>query len=285
MNELGKFEKALESFNNVLKLAPKEVDAWKHKAFVLRKLGKLKKAIECYNKVLEINHTDNFAILNKRIVLARLVKPNIVFEINEFISLKLSNKITLLYLNNEYFAQCMRLFINISLKNINQYDSVNSIDEAAEIYEKTVMYGEMFDGEHGLEPENISPQICPEEEFWAHCSNMQAWVENDYDTRILHSNIAFPLLKALSDVGDRIARRVFKDEIAERFSSEYKAVMVYLIKEGYLNYLSKSERLTLYESIGLDWLINTFMDEEDADIVDFCNTIRILNLNKNRKQK
>ena len=34
--------------------------------------------------------------------------------------------------------------------------------------------------------------------------------------------------------------------------------------------------VTLYESVGLDWLINTFMNEEDADIVDFCGTIRIL---------
>lgn len=278
-NTLGKLEEALESFDNALKWDPEYVDAWKNKAYTLRKLGNLEEAIECYDKVVKINPNDNFAILNRKVVRAQILKPDIVVELNEFITLKLSNTITLLYLNNEYFAQCMRLYINIPLKDVVQYDSINSIDEAAEIYEKTLMYGELFQGEHGIEPLKTTPQIRPEEEFWAHRSNMQAWIENDYDTRILHSNIAFPLLKALSDAGDRVARRVFKDEIAERFSSGYKAVMVYLIIEGYLNHLTESEKITLYESVGFDKLIKTFKDDEDPDIVEFCKTIRIFKKN------
>ncbi|MBN2150785.1 MAG: tetratricopeptide repeat protein [Candidatus Lokiarchaeota archaeon] len=54
------------------------------------------------------------------------------------------------------------------------------------------------------------------EEVLAHASNIQAWAEHDYNTRILHSNIAFPLLKALAIAGDVKAGRIFEAEIVER---------------------------------------------------------------------
>ncbi|GAH27524.1 unnamed protein product, partial [marine sediment metagenome] len=58
--------------------------------------------------------------------------------------------------------------------------------------------------------------ITPEQEFWAHCSNLQTWAEHHYDTRLLHSNISFPLLRRLTEAGDPVAKQFFKDEIAER---------------------------------------------------------------------
>lgn len=27
-------------------------------------------------------------------------------------------------------------------------------------------------------------------EYWGHCSNMQVWAENNYDSRLLHRSIA-----------------------------------------------------------------------------------------------
>lgn len=44
-------------------------------------------------------------------------------------------------------------------------------------------------------------------EFWGHCSNLQVWAENNYDTRLLHRNLSSPLLKQLSDLGDSILNR------------------------------------------------------------------------------
>ena len=38
-----------------------------------------------------------------------------------------------------------------------------------------------------------SVDITPKQEFWAHCSNLQTWNENYYDTRLIHTNLAFPL--------------------------------------------------------------------------------------------
>jgi hypothetical protein len=57
------------------------------------------------------------------------------------------------------------------------------------------------------------PQIASAKEiFWGHCSNLQAWVEHGYDTRLLDSRLAFPILKALVRVGDKKARRVLQVE-------------------------------------------------------------------------
>ena len=37
--------------------------------------------------------------------------------------------------------------------------------------------------------------ITPEQEFWEHYSNLQVWYKNDYNTRLLHRNLSFDLLK------------------------------------------------------------------------------------------
>ncbi|MHA1473366.1 MAG: leucine-rich repeat protein, partial [Promethearchaeota archaeon] len=65
--------------------------------------------------------------------------------------------------------------------------------------------------------------------------------ENDYDTRILHRNLAFPLLKRLSDAGDPLAKKKFKEEIALRYSSGHSTVITFLNQSGYLKYLSSEE--------------------------------------------
>lgn len=54
-------------------------------------------------------------------------------------------------------------------------------------------------------------------------------------------NLAFPLLRRLVEAGDPIARRVFKEEIAERFGSGYLNTIIYLIENGYLDYFTGEE--------------------------------------------
>ena len=84
-------------------------------------------------------------------------------------------------------------------------------------------------------------EIPPETEFWAHCSNLQVWYENKYDTCLLHSELAFPLLKRLEEVGDLLAKRRFKEEIAKRFEDGYFPTIEFLLEEGYDEYLSRKE--------------------------------------------
>ncbi len=153
-------------------------------------------------------------------------------KINEFITLKIENKQVSIYVGNKKVAVCTSLILNISTEHIGDLEKIDSIDEAAEVLN------------HDLESQNRI-KIPLETEFWGHCSNLQAWAENDYDTRILHSNIAFPLLRELTNVGDPTARRVFKEEIGQRFTSKYLSVALYLYNQGFLNYLSKAEFETL----------------------------------------
>ena len=94
-------------------------------------------------------------------------------------------------------------------------------------------------------------KIYPETEFWGHCSNLQVWVENDYNTRLLHRNLAFPLLKRLTELGDPKAKRVFKEEIAQRFLSCYLPVIQFLFFNNYLDYFSEEELELLFHELKL----------------------------------
>jgi len=151
------------------------------------------------------------------------------FKINDFLTLKLQNNRTNIYVKNRIFTQCMYLLLNIPVDRIRDYDPIDSIDEAAEVLDRS------------LEGSRSQYLITPEEEFVGHCSNIQVWAENDYDTRILHRNLAFPLLKRLSDVGDPLAKKKFKEEIALRYSSGHSTVIMFLSQNGYLKYLSREE--------------------------------------------
>jgi len=156
------------------------------------------------------------------------------FKINDFLTLKLEGGRTIIYVNNRPFRQCMYLLLDISVDRVEKYDEIRSIDEAA------VKLSRKMERNHRLVP--------PETEFWGHCSNLQAWVDNDYDTRILHRNLAFPLLKALCDAGDLIAKRKFKEEIAMRYATGHPTVVSFLTQNGYLHYLTEDE----FESILID---------------------------------
>ncbi len=165
----------------------------------------------------------------------------IEFKVNDCITLKLENGQTELYLNGVLFIICKSLLLNIPTNPHQSHRrslgfKIQSIDEASEEY----------DSSHGT---RVEIKITPKTEFLGHCSNLQAWVEHDYDTCLLHSNIAFPLLKELADSGDPKAKRVFKEEVAKRIQSGYVPVIKYLDEEGYLDYLSREELIsTLLDS-------------------------------------
>jgi len=164
----------------------------------------------------------------------RLSNTTREFVINKYLKLRLENRRTNIYVNNKRFQQCMYLLLNVDLSRVEDYDEIESIDEAAEKLNRSM--------ERNHRGRN---RITPEEEFMGHCSNIQAWADNGYDTRILHRNLAFPLLKRLAEVGDPNARRVFKEEIAMRYASGYPTVVNFLTQNGYLKHLDAEE----FESI------------------------------------
>ncbi len=101
--------------------------------------------------------------------------------------------------------------------------------------------------------------------------NLQAWVENNYDTSLLHSNLAFPLLKKLTEIGDSKGKTIFKQEIIKRLESGYSPVAQFLFSGGYFDYLSQEEFLPIL----LSWsnpifehtILNKYEDIKDREKV------------------
>lgn len=151
------------------------------------------------------------------------------FKINNHITLKLRGDKTEIYIKNNLFSQCKHLLLFLPQNNEKLY-KIDSIDDLE--YMKT-----------SIPLKNLN--ITPEEEFWGHCSNIQMWAENNYDSKILHRNLAFPLLKELWKVGDIKAKKYFKEEIAKRIDGCNYNTLFYLIKENYLDYFSREELIML----------------------------------------
>ena len=127
---------------------------------------------------------------------------------------------------------------------MERVNGLSSIDEFADVYQHRQFDGVLTsDGEQIDDDEVNWDFVSPEEEFVAHCSNLQAWVEHDYDTRLLKADLAFPLLKKLANEGDEQARFRLKEEILKRYESGYKPVIEYLFTEGFFDYLDGEEQL------------------------------------------
>ena len=157
------------------------------------------------------------------------------FVIDKYLSLKLEDNRTNIYVNDKLFLQCKHLLLNVkSGEIIDQFLRISSIDEAEITLDKSLEGSE----------ERQDSVIAPEIEFWAHCSNLQVWAENNYDTRLLHRNLAFPLIHSLAIAGDNKAKHAFKEEIAKRLSSGNENVTEFLINEKYIDFLNYEERIT-----------------------------------------
>lgn len=158
------------------------------------------------------------------------------FVINDYITLKLEDGLTNIYISGELFIQSKYLLLNIPVKQVKEFDKIESMDQVADILTWT-------DGAQA----GIGYTIEPESEFWGHCSNLQAWYEHGYDTRLLHSSLAFPLLKKLEEVGDPLAREIFREEILSRFESGYPTVIAYLVETRLLRYLNRDQVKSVIE--------------------------------------
>jgi small GTP-binding protein len=165
----------------------------------------------------------------------RPIKIQPEFKINDYLELRFEANKTNIYVGGELFNQCKYLLLKMPTEKSKNLEEIDSIDQAAENLDNSMERGSNY-------------SISPKAEYWGHCSNLQAWYENNYDTRILHRNLAFPLLKALADGGDDLAKRVFKEEIALRLESGYPSVVLYLIDQGYLKYLTKEEIQTIIKN-------------------------------------
>jgi len=160
------------------------------------------------------------------------------FKINEYITLRFESNKTNIYINDKKFIQCKFLLLEVPLEKTVSLEELESIDEFSE------RFGNPFDIQ-----KSPFEKVPPEVEFWGHCSNLQVWVEHDYNSNLLHSDIAFPLLKRLTEVGDARARGIFKDEIIKRILSGYIPTVIYLVMSHFLDFFRREEIKVLTEDI------------------------------------
>ncbi|MHA1282475.1 MAG: leucine-rich repeat domain-containing protein [Promethearchaeota archaeon] len=159
------------------------------------------------------------------------------FRVNDYITLRLEDGRTRIYICGERFMHCrFLLIVNPHLKE--GQSEINSIDEAAELL--------VDDLERDFTRDDFG--ITPEQEFWAHCSNLQVWCEHGYDPRLLHSSLSIPLLKRLGESGDKRAFSLYKSVVAERYVSAPEHLRDFYRREGFLDGLTKEE----FDSIHLE---------------------------------
>jgi len=139
----------------------------------------------------------------------------------------------MIYIAGQPFIQCKFLLLDIPVSEISSFDEIDSIDEAAKKMESFSKWN--------IKKANISPEL----EFWGHCSNLQVWYEHDYDTRLLHSNLAFSLLNKLTEVGDPLAKKIFKEEVIWRYENGSYKTREYIRSSGILKHFSIDERFNL----------------------------------------
>ncbi|MHA1252056.1 MAG: leucine-rich repeat domain-containing protein [Candidatus Helarchaeota archaeon] len=166
------------------------------------------------------------------------VEPQKTFKVNEYITLKLENDKTNICINGKLLHQCRYLlFVNPQLNKAQK--NITSIDDIEDIVA----------GEEEEITDLKKLGITPEQDFWAHCSNLQTSYEHNYDTRLLRSNLSFPMLRALVKAGVKLAKKVFKLEVAERFIASTPWLQDILIEEGYLDDFTGEEINDLYREI------------------------------------
>ncbi|KKK42371.1 hypothetical protein LCGC14_0530830 [marine sediment metagenome] len=166
------------------------------------------------------------------------------FRINNYITLKLEDETTNIYVNDELFNQCASILFQLPTNSLTFTKEIESIDDVIE---------KLGWSREGQDITIDTSTVSPEQEFRGHCSNLQVWAENNYNSRLLHSNLSFPLLKKLTEVGDPSAKKVFKEEIAERFEEGNQTVILYLFEENYIEFLGTEE---------LDYVI------ENSELID-----------------
>ena len=227
--------------------APKEGDSLQSYNFILNSSiydleGKIEKKIKLHLNLEKSKLLKIIEQIKKAINEYESSFEN-VFVLNEYLKLKYENGATHIYVGDDYFRQCAYLLLNIPGEDIEDYDDIKSIDDAEN------RLSHKLHGFYNIKRKKEEYGIDPKQEFIGHCSNLQAWVENDYNTQILHRNLAFPLLKKLVEVGDPKARRAYKEELAYRLEANELNVTIYLLKEKYLKDLSHDELELIIENM------------------------------------
>ena len=166
------------------------------------------------------NNLTSFEIKDKR--------GNVIFTIkrgNE------KNPRSQIYIKGSMFMTCHFVPINIPSDDLPKVKEIESIND---------LIDNMDLSNEGEPPNPIQSyreykDVVADLDFFVNCSNLQAWVEHDYDTRLLDYRLSFPLLKALAMRGDPLAQQRFKEEVIKRYTQGTDRIRSYISGKDYLN--------------------------------------------------
>ncbi|MHA1724508.1 MAG: leucine-rich repeat domain-containing protein [Promethearchaeota archaeon] len=134
-------------------------------------------------------------------------------------------------------------------KELPKFKDIESINDIIDHLDHSVEYAGL-DGWEELSEEKREEKRkeFDELDFFVNCSNLQAWVEHDYNTRLLDYGLSFPILKKLAEKGDKYARMRFKEELIERYCHGSKEVKEFLVEScDLLEELGEDEYYSMYE--------------------------------------
>ncbi len=170
-----------------------------------------------------------------------------IFKINEFLSVIYNPrgfKKSYAMVKNEIVIQCRYLLIDIDPTDLGEYDEFKTIDQIKTYLEKKKRKKEKSISQYWERPGPLT-------EFWGHSSNLQVWAEHEYNVDLIHSNLGLPLLKKLFEVGDPIAKRVYKEEIAHKLEDDHLNGLIIMLTGKYLDVFNKEELDTILEDKNL----------------------------------
>ncbi len=135
------------------------------------------------------------------------------FTVNEFISLKLKNSETKIYVNGEYFYHCKYLIISIPVDRLDEWEGYETMDQIIKATGRS-------------EGQRKATHLTPQEAFWGHCSNIQAWADNGYDYRLLDTKLSIPIIM---DIMKGLVKGKDKEKFKRFFIEVVKSLDDYII--------------------------------------------------------
>ncbi|MHA1479374.1 MAG: hypothetical protein ACTSPU_14360, partial [Promethearchaeota archaeon] len=199
------------------------------------------------------------------------------YKVNEFLTLKLEEHKTYIYVNNE--RRDFTKIFNIHKIKEKYFKYVDSIEEA--VFRFDVLDNYNYDALE--EDEEISNSS--EEEFRDHCSILQTWLDNDFDTSDIGTSLLQTyLLLYLSemcryaDIDNPLVIEFIKNEITKRIDSGSYNIVLFLFDQSFFYFFSQEE----VENFDWDRIFSGFVlfckhvdnikyDEDYYDFVDEFN--------------
>ncbi|MHA1277575.1 MAG: leucine-rich repeat domain-containing protein [Candidatus Helarchaeota archaeon] len=200
-------------------------------------------------------------------------------EGNLVFTIKLLGDKSTIFIGDDEITTCRFVPIQIPEKDLPHYDKIEYINDILDDLDTTLEdegYWFVVMDEYGLTREELS-----ELDFFVNCSNLQAWVEHDYDIRLLDYNLAFPLLKELAKRGNKRAAMRFKEQLVQSIHYGNRHLREFagflrddLTDEEYYSVLPPEELKALQDLT----LLNLLLKTKDEIIIDVLRKGRVAEL-------